>query len=663
MLQTAETIYGILKLKNWLLQKDGLNELAGLNLTIDKVYSAVEYIDIHRNGLDNLKDPEVVSFFKDSKKRNFPKYLSDDNKLMQVNIRMNMLGTTALLKLKEILDKKLPEFLPKLEVQYTGSGILSSESADNISRGQVNSVILALSIIFVIMSIMFFSIKMGIIALYPNIIAIAVYFGTLGWMDIPIGVTISVIASIALGIGVDDTIHFLNHNNMYVNKYRDEKKASLATMLDMGKPMIYTTVSLTLGFIIFYIAEMESQVMFGVLTAYTLIVCLITDTNFLPSIMVNTKLVTVWNYLGLDFKKQLAEEVALFEGMSLREIKLATLMSFTSDLKKDELLFKEGEIGNELFVILSGAIDIYLDEEFHGDRKLLAQLPSGQSFGEMGLFRHSKRAASARAANDCQLLVLNEKVLVRLQKRYPKIATKLFMNLAKSLGHSIVGTDVKITEKLKNQIELGIELETQAPEEVVLKEVVDRIIEDGLISLEEQKELNHIIYADHRVSPEEQEQIDRLNKLIEEGTVEKEDSIFVSIFQELKPKQLKWIYKEFEVKQIPKGARIFTQGDYGDYMMVILKGKFNVDKEIAGKNSTVATVFEGDVIGTISTICSENLRTSSVYTLEDSEVIFMSMERLRRMRTEKLKLAAQFYYNIICMLSDRLEGANKKLYG
>lgn len=660
-LQTAETIYGIINLKKWLLQTDAPNELKDLSLNIDKVYSVVEYIDIHRNGLDNIKDPEVVSFFKESKKRNFPKYLSNDNKLMQVNIRMKMSGTTALLTLKGILDNKLPEFLPKLDVQYTGSGILSSESADNISRGQVNSVILALSIIFVIMSIMFFSVKMGIIALYPNIIAISVYFGTLGWMDIPIGVTISVIASIALGIGVDDTIHFLNHNNEYVNKYRDEKKASLATMLDMGKPMIYTTVSLTLGFIIFYIAEMESQVMFGVLTAYTLIVCLVTDTNFLPSIMVNTKLVTAWSYLGLKFKKQLAEEVALFEGMSLREIKLATLMSFTSNLKKDELLFKEGDIGNELFVILKGSIDIYLDEEFHSDRKPLAQLPSGQSFGEMGLFRHSKRAASARAAEDSQLLVLNETVLIRLQKRYPNIATKLFMNLAKSLGHSIVRTDQKITEKLIAEHKAGKQPEVK--EEVLLKEVVDRIIEDGVISLEEQKELNHIIYADHHVSPEEQEQVDRLNQLIEEGAVEKEDAAFVSIFQKLNPKQMKWIYKEFEVKQIPEGARIFSQGDYGDYMMVVLKGKFNVEKEIEGETSTVATVFEGDVIGAINTICSENVRTSSVYTLEKSEVIFMSMERLKRMRTERLKLAAQLYYNIICMLSDRLEGANKKLYG
>lgn len=660
-LQTAETIYGIIKLKDWLIQKEGTNKISELNLNIDKIYTAVEYIDIYRNGLDNLTDKEVVTFFKDSKKRKFPKYLSDSKKLMQMNIRMKMGGTTALLHLKDLLSKKIPEVLPKLDIRFTGSGILSSESADNIAKGQVNSVILALAIIFVIMSIMFFSFKMGIIALYPNIIAISVYFGTLGWLDIPIGVTISVIASIALGIGVDDTIHFLNHNNVYVNKLRNEKQASMRTLREMGKPMVFTTVSLSLGFIIFYIAEMDSQVMFGVLTAYTLMVCLVTDTTFTPSIMVNTKLVTAWSYLGLNFKKQLSEEVGLFAGMTLREIKLATLMSYTQNLKKEQLLFKEGDIGHELFVILEGSIDIYLDEEFHGQRTHLAQLPKGASFGEMGLFRHSKRAASVRAVEKCKLLVLNEQVLVRLQKRYPKIATKLFLNLAINLGDTIIRTDKKFSEIKKKEIAKSPE---QKPEqEVDLTDVVDAIIEDGVVTFEEQRQLNELIYADHEVSPEEQKQIDRLNKLVEEGKVTKEDQIFIGIFQHLTDKQKKWIYNEFEVMKVPKGARVFSQGDYGNYMLVVLKGMFNVEKEIEEEKGIVGTFFEGDVIGAISTICENNIRSSGVYAIEESEAIFMSMERLRRMRSEKLKLAAQLYYNIVCMLSDRLESINKKMYG
>ncbi|MCG8333174.1 MAG: MMPL family transporter [Proteobacteria bacterium] len=660
VLQTAATIYGIQKLKHWLMQKNGPNELTDIEgIRVDKVYTVVEYVDIYRNGLDNLKDEEVVSFFKTSRKRNFPKYLSDDDQLLQLNIRMKMLGTTALLELRELLNKKIPEFLPQMEVKYTGSGILSSESADNIAKGQVQSIVLALAIIFVILSLLFMSPKMGLVALYPNIIAIAVFFGTLGWISIPIGVTISIIASIALGIGVDDTIHFLSHFNENVNSLRSEKEASMKTLRQTGKPMIYTTISLGLGFVIFYMADMESQVMFGVLTAYTLLICLITDLNFLPSIMVNTKLITAWDYLGLKIDRSILQEVDLFENMTLRETKLATLMSYVIDLEPGEILFKERDVGNELYVILNGSIDIYLDQKFHGKHRHLAELVEGQSFGEMGLFRHSKRAASAAAGSKARLLAVNEKVLIRLQKRYPKVATKLFINLSKSLSKSIKDTSERIAEK---RVDFAAGLSTAPQPNVSLKEVVDEIIADGVVTYEEQRDLDRLIFADHQISAEEQKELDRLNQLIEEGVVIKHDPVFVDIFQNFSSKQHKWIHEHFEVKQIPSGVRVFSQGDYGDYMLVILKGKFNVEKDVDGVKSIITTIFEGNIIGAISALCSENIRTSSILTVEDSEVIFISLNGLKRMNKMNYKLAARFYYNIVCMLSDRLEEANTQLF-
>jgi len=659
-LQTAETINGLIRLKGWLLQANGPNELKDLALNVDKVYSVLEYINIYRNGLDNIKDQEVVTFYREARKRNLPKFLSDDGKMMQANIRLQMTGTTALLQLRDLLDQKIPEYLPKLKVEYTGSGILSSESADNISRGQVRSVILALAIIFVILSLLFFSFKMGIVALYPNVIAIAVFFGTLGWINIPIGVTISIIASIALGIGVDDTIHFLSHHNENVKKLRNEKAASMKTLVKTGRPMVYTTISLGLGFVIFYMADMESQVYFGVLTAYTLVVCLITDLNFLPSIMVHTKLITAWDYIGLSLKQAFLEKVDIFKGMNMRETKLATLTAYTVDLEPNQLLFKEKDVGNELFVILEGAVDIYLDEDFHDERLSLAQLTKGQSFGEMGLFRHSKRAASVRASAKTQLLVLNEPVLLRLQRRYPKIATKLFINLAQNLGRTIIRTDQQIAEKRVRSPEETVEPE---PLERSIKDVVDEIIADGIVSAEEQRDLDNLIYADHVVNAEEQEQIDRLNKLIDGGEIVKEPSPFLDIFQKLSKRQYRWLLRHFEVKIIPADVRVYSQGDYGDYMLVILKGKFNAEKEIDGEVTPVATIFEGNIIGSISMILSQFTRTCNISCIEESEVMFLSMKALEKMRKDNVKLAAQFYYNIVCMLSDRLEQANRELYG
>ena len=339
-LQTANVMYGLQDLKEWILQTDGKNALGRIaGLRVDKVYSAVEYLDIYRNGMDALKDEEVVSFFEESEKQGFPRFLSPDGDLLQMNIRMKTEGTSALLELRETLGPQILRFLPELEAQYTGSGVLSSESADNIATGQIQSLVTALGIIFVLLSAMFFSFRMGIIALYPNIVAIAVFFGTLGWLDIPIGVTISIIASIALGIGVDDTIHFLSHFNENLKKTHDEKQASLVSLQHLGRPMICTTIALGLGFIVSVNADMGSQVLFGVLTAYTLTVCLITDLNFLPSVMVKTKLITAWDYVSLNYSKAFIESIELFRGMSVHQTKFMTLISYPKKLASGEVLF------------------------------------------------------------------------------------------------------------------------------------------------------------------------------------------------------------------------------------------------------------------------------------------------------------------------------------
>jgi CRP-like cAMP-binding protein len=195
-----------------------------------------------------------------------------------------------------------------------------------------------------------------------------------------------------------------------------------------------------------------------------------------------------------------------------------------------------------------------------------------------------------------------------------------------------------------------------------VKEVVDEIIEDGVVTYEEQRDLDRLIYADHQISEEEQNELDRLNQLIEEGVVVKHEPVFVDIFQNFSSKQHKWLHEHFEVKRIPANVRVFSQGDYGDYMLVILSGKFNVEKEINSVKSVITTIFEGNIIGAISALCSENIRTSSIITVEESEVIFISLSGLKRMHKINHKLAAQFYYNMVCMLSDRLEEANTQLF-
>jgi uncharacterized protein len=594
-LKTAQNILDIDTIKKYILDPKG--DVAAIKaLTVDKIYSPVEYLDYHRQGLDGLKDKEVENFFADLKKYNGPNFLSEDEKMMRFNIRMTIASSSGFLVLKPLLQAELDKHFKGVKVELTGGAILTSESEDNIARGQVDSILMALGIIFVVLSILFFSFKMGFLALYPNIAAIGLFFGILGWFGIPISVTISVIAAIALGIGVDDTIHFLSHYNMEIRKTRDEKEASLSTLRMIGRPMIFTTVTLTLGFVVFAMSDMQSQVLFGLFTALTLFICLITDLNFLPSIMARTKVITLWDYLDLNYSEEFLKKISIFRDMSPKEAKLTTLMAYTSTFEKDECIFSEGDVSNEMFIVLEGSVDIYLDASKHSQEHHLANFGQNAVFGEMGLLRDATRSASARALEETTLLVFNKKVLHSIRKRYPKISKKLFLNISRKLLLSLVKSN---------------------------------------LIMEEEHDFTRV-------------------------TTKREDTDH-SIFKNISERDKAWLLKHAEIKELQEDEKLFTIGETGDFMAVILNGecKLTVDENDEHK---VDDLTAGDIVGYSLIISDQSRRNTTVTATTKSEVVLISQDIYNEIMQNKHKLASLFNYNMVCLLSDRLEHNNATLH-
>jgi len=611
-LKTAKTIFGLKELQDWLFQVKDVTEIGNIEgLRIDKMHSPVDVLEHYRMGLDKLSDKEVVQFF-DKTAENGPKFLSDAEDVMQVTLRMRSSGSTAFLSLRDLLIQKVPQLLPHLKFSYTGGSVLSSESANNIAQGQINSVFLALVIVFVILSMLFLSWKMGVIALFPNVITILIFFGSLGWMNIPIGVTISVIAAIALGIGVDDTIHFLSHYNENANKLRNKRKASLKTLPIVARPMLFSTIALSAGFILFSLSEMESQVLFGTFTAFTLLVCLAIDMTYLPSIVMETGLITVWDYVGLKFDEQFIEEIDLFQNMTVREAKIASLMAYTEDLEKGTLLFTQGEIGDEMYVVLSGSISIFLDK--NGKRTDLVRLEKGNTFGEMGLFRKAERSASAEAAEKTRLLVVNRDCLEPLKKRNPKIAAKLFLNLANRLQSSLKETD----ERLLTQKEFD------------------------LTSLEAKLNANENL-EQTEVSIEPAEFWDKLGK--------------------------KWrriIMSYCESHSIMSGKKITNiKAKKGDYFF-ITSGEMEIKSTVSAKSETFSVGYcwtrkDFDLIGEFS-LCTGNADSAArAITRKDSTLLQFTETELLSLAQHEPRIAVQFLEDLVCILSDQLAIADKRL--
>jgi predicted RND superfamily exporter protein/CRP-like cAMP-binding protein len=611
-LKTAKTIYGLKELQDWLFQVNGATEIDNIKgLRIDKLHSPVDVLSHYRLGLDKLSDEEVVQFFEKTSE-NGPRFLSTAEDVLQVTIRMRSNGSTAFLALRDLLLLKVPELLPHLKFSYTGGGVLSSESANNIAQGQINSVFLALIIVFVILSLLFLSWKMGVIALFPNVITILIFFGSLGWLDIPIGVTISVIAAIALGIGVDDTIHFLSHYNENANKLRNKREASLKTLPIVARPMLFSTIALSAGFILFAQSEMESQVLFGTFTAFTLLVCLAIDMNFLPSVVMETGLITVWDYVGLKFDEEFIGGIDLFQNMTVREAKIASLMAYPEDLKQGELLFSEGDIGDEMYVILEGSISIFLEK--NGKRTDLVRLEKGNTFGEMGLFRKAERSASAEAAEKTRLLVVNRDCLDPLKKRNPKIAAKLFLNLANRLQSSLKDTD----ERLLAQKDFN------------------------LTSLE--AKLNND------------------EKLAEQEISIKPEDLWESL-------GAKWRHKlqSFsETYKVARGKRLSKiKNDKGDFLF-ITSGTVEIASIVSAKNDTFSVGYcwtrkDFDLIGEFSLCTANETATARAIARQDSTLLQFTETKLLALAKHEPRLAAQFLEDVVCLLSDQLAIADKRL--
>ena len=204
-----------------------------------------------------------------------------------------------LIRKAEILayaKKHLPEHLT---ADVTGFGVAISASSHLLVRGQINSILLGLLLIFGIMFLMFLSAKVGLIALLPNCFPIIINFGIMGWMGIRLSPSTSLIASIAIGLAVDDTIHYLHRYNREFKKDLDKDRALRDTVKSVGKPIIFTTLTISIGFFVLMFSHFQPTAVFGFLMVVTMLAALIGDLILLPALMLHVELVTAWDLLKI----------------------------------------------------------------------------------------------------------------------------------------------------------------------------------------------------------------------------------------------------------------------------------------------------------------------------------------------------------------------------
>jgi predicted RND superfamily exporter protein len=216
-------------------------------------------------------------------------FVDDDQQMMRISLKVADIGSVKLDSLLDnVVNKKIDEIFKDtgIEAKATGTTLLFVKGNKFLVQNLRLSLILAFIIIAIIMGFLFKNVKMIVISLIPNLIPLIMIAGIMGYLDVALRPSTVLIFSVVFGISVDDSIHFLA-------KYRQELFANnffvpLAiskSIRETGASMIYTSVVLFAGFIIFSSSEFIGTTMLGVLTSTTLLIAMFANLIVLPALL------------------------------------------------------------------------------------------------------------------------------------------------------------------------------------------------------------------------------------------------------------------------------------------------------------------------------------------------------------------------------------------
>lgn len=236
-------------------------------------------------------------------------FLDSTQQVTRMSFRVKDIGTKAMDELYTSITSEADSVFPKekYDVTVTGSSVISFKGTEYLVKNLFSSVALAITLIAGFMALMFYSWRMVVLSLIPNLLPLIFTAAIMGFTGIPIKASTILVFSIAFGISVDNTIHFLS-------KYRQELSATgwdiqlsvKRSLREVGVSMLYTFAVLFFGFGVYSISKFGGTAALGVLVSITLLVAITANLILLPSLLIgldrltttrafNEPLLTIYN--------------------------------------------------------------------------------------------------------------------------------------------------------------------------------------------------------------------------------------------------------------------------------------------------------------------------------------------------------------------------------
>ncbi|GLB50721.1 transporter [Neptunitalea sp. Y10] len=217
-------------------------------------------------------------------------FVGNEGQVARITTFMKDIGTDEMEKIEEDLKTKIEKLFPtdRYTVTVTGKAYMFTKGTNYLINNLVVSLALAIFLISLLMAYMFRSFKMIVVSLIPNILPLLITGGMMGYLGIPLKPSTILVFSIAFGISVDDTIHFLA-------KYRQElklnnwkiKKSVFAALRESGVSMFYTSIVLFFGFSVFMISSFGGTKALGGLVSFTLLFAMLSNLVLLPTLLLS----------------------------------------------------------------------------------------------------------------------------------------------------------------------------------------------------------------------------------------------------------------------------------------------------------------------------------------------------------------------------------------
>ena len=258
------------------------------------VSSAIKLAEIVKgNKLDDLELALLRKVLpEDINNQLLSSYISEDDNQVRLSARVieSMDGLNRKNLIEEVKNDLIKNYeLTEDQFYLSGISVIYNNLLQSLFQSLIGSLSIVFAAIFAMFIILFRSLYMAIIAMIPNLLSASSVLGIIGWSGIPIDIMTVTVAAISIGIGVDNTIHYVHR---FLKEYEQSNNYDLAiknSHSTIGRAMFYTSLTIVLGFMILVSSNFNPSVFFGIFTSFSMIVAILAALMLLPVLIRHLK--------------------------------------------------------------------------------------------------------------------------------------------------------------------------------------------------------------------------------------------------------------------------------------------------------------------------------------------------------------------------------------